>query len=75
MAESQGTGGLIRVERGSPDDAELAALTAVLLATAAAAEGAPEEDSDADRAVAPWRRPERSAGFFAGPRTWQRTAG
>lgn len=61
---------LIRVERGRPDDTELAALTAVLLARSATADA---EQHEPVRPVALWRRPERAAGFV-GPRTWQRAA-
>ncbi|WP_455360097.1 acyl-CoA carboxylase epsilon subunit [Streptomyces sp. SYSU K21746] len=59
----------IRVEKGSPDAAELAALTAVVLALAAA--GA-DQDGDSDRnerRTAGWRRLDRQSGF-RGPRTW-----
>jgi hypothetical protein len=63
------TAQLIRVVRGRPDAAELAALTAVVLARAAA--GA-ERTGPATRtpASAGWRRPERTRGFL-GPRTWR----
>ncbi|MFD3701221.1 acyl-CoA carboxylase epsilon subunit [Streptomyces sp. NPDC058646] len=60
---------LLRIEKGSPDASELAALTAVLLARAAAAGAEPDDVSRRQRAVARWRRPERAAGF-AGPRSW-----
>ncbi|MEU1282574.1 acyl-CoA carboxylase epsilon subunit [Streptomyces sp. NPDC005805] len=61
---------LIRVHRGAPTADELAALTAVLLAGTAAAGAEPEDVSRRQRAVARWRRPERSTGFD-GPRTWR----
>jgi hypothetical protein len=62
---------LLRVERGNPDAHELAALTVVLLARRAGGCSAPDELSRRQRAVALWRRPERSSGFD-GPRTWRR---
>ncbi|MFI7016177.1 acyl-CoA carboxylase subunit epsilon [Streptomyces sp. NPDC050164] len=59
---------LIRIESGAPDDDELAAVTAVLLARFAA----PADDTDVDegRAVARWRRLERMSGHRT-PRSWQ----
>ncbi|MFP3992306.1 acyl-CoA carboxylase epsilon subunit [Streptomyces sp. E11-3] len=61
---------LIRVAKGNPSEAELAALTAVLLARAAHTGAEPDDVSRGQRAVARWRRPERVRGF-AGPRTWR----
>ncbi|MFJ5927751.1 acyl-CoA carboxylase subunit epsilon [Kitasatospora sp. NPDC092948] len=59
---------ILRVEKGSPDGDELAALTVVLLARlAAAADAGPEAGGRLPRAG--WRRPERAPGF-QGPRTW-----
>ncbi|MEU2228226.1 acyl-CoA carboxylase subunit epsilon [Streptomyces sp. NPDC018347] len=62
-------GPLIRVLRGHPSAAELAALTAVVLARAAAGEDRAGAAASA-RAAAGWRRPERVRGFL-GPRTWR----
>ncbi|SEN99726.1 acyl-CoA carboxylase epsilon subunit [Actinacidiphila rubida] len=58
---------IVRVERGHADPEELAALTAILLARAAA--GEPEPATPA-RSTAGWRRLERSRGFRA-PHSWQ----
>ena len=60
---------LIRVVRGSPDAAELAALTAVMLARAVHAAGA-RDAAGRGPAAAGWRRLERRTGFL-GPRTWR----
>ncbi|WP_367044712.1 acyl-CoA carboxylase epsilon subunit [Streptomyces sp. Je 1-332] len=68
--EGQEISQLLRVERGNLDAAELAALTAVLLARAAAVGAEPDDVSRQQRAVAQWRRPER-VGPFQGPRTWR----
>ncbi|MFF3378949.1 acyl-CoA carboxylase subunit epsilon [Streptomyces sp. NPDC002680] len=58
----------LRVERGSPSGEELAALTVVLLARAAATgQAAPEGHRGR---TARWRRPERGPGFES-PRTWR----
>lgn len=66
---------LLRVEKGSPSDEELAALTAVLLARAGAV---PDSGPDGGRASAGpearWRRPEREAAY-ANPRAWRRDSG
>ncbi|MFG2296236.1 acyl-CoA carboxylase epsilon subunit [Streptomyces sp. NPDC048603] len=72
---------LIRVVRGRPDAEELAALTAVLLARAAAFESAPHDAPDGTSAGDPgaavrrpaaagWRRPERT-GRPPGPSSWR----
>ena len=59
---------IVRVERGHADPEELAALTAILLARAAAGEGtAPARPA---RSTARWRRLERTPGFRA-PHSWQ----
>ncbi|MCX4783743.1 acyl-CoA carboxylase subunit epsilon [Streptomyces sp. NBC_01264] len=60
---------LVRVEKGSASPEEVAALTAVLLARAAAP-GPAAEPVHPRRPAAGWRRPERVGGFD-GPRTWQ----
>lgn len=59
---------LLRIEKGSPSEAELAALTAVLLARAGAS-------GTAVRSVCvwrrpSWRRPERLP-VFVNPRAWR----
>ncbi|WP_156727224.1 acyl-CoA carboxylase subunit epsilon [Streptomyces apocyni] len=61
---------LIRVVKGDPSAAELAALTAVLLSRAAQTGAEPDDVSRGQRAVARWRRPERTRGY-TGPRTWR----
>ena len=59
---------VVRVERGHADPEELAALTAILLARAAAGEtGTPAGPA---RSTARWRRLERTPGFRA-PHSWQ----
>ncbi|MDT9687564.1 acyl-CoA carboxylase subunit epsilon [Streptomyces sp. P9(2023)] len=58
---------LLRIEKGDPDPAELAAVTTALLTRLTAV--APRAEGQ-DRPRAAWRRPERSPGF-RGPRTWQ----
>ncbi|MEU9354677.1 acyl-CoA carboxylase subunit epsilon [Streptomyces griseoloalbus] len=63
----------VRVEKGDPSEEELAALTVVLLARAAALADAAATAPVPLRAVARWRRLERAPGF-AGPRTWRRAA-
>ncbi|MCX4513492.1 MULTISPECIES: acyl-CoA carboxylase subunit epsilon [Streptomyces] len=59
---------LLRVEKGHADPEELAAITAVLLARAAAQ----PQDAPAHRgrSTAGWRRLERQSGFRA-PHSWQ----
>jgi hypothetical protein len=60
---------LVRVEKGHADAEELAALTAILLARAAAEE--PEDGAARPkRSTAAWRRLERTPGFRA-PHSWQ----
>jgi hypothetical protein len=59
---------LVRVEKGDAAPEELAAITAVLLARAAAeGDAAPEHPA---KSVAGWRRLERTPGFRA-PHSWQ----
>ncbi|MFI6022742.1 acyl-CoA carboxylase subunit epsilon [Streptomyces sp. NPDC051287] len=59
----------IRVEKGHADPEEVAAITAVLLARAAARPTADTEQSHRSRAKAAWRRLERENGFRA-PHSW-----
>ncbi|MEV5278896.1 MULTISPECIES: acyl-CoA carboxylase subunit epsilon [unclassified Streptomyces] len=59
---------LLRVEKGDAAPEELAAITAVLLARAAAQSDAPAPKRG--RSTAGWRRLERSPGFRA-PHSWQ----
>ena len=56
----------IRVEKGHAEPEEVAAITAVLLARAAAQ---PEPRTHRGRAKAGWRRLEREPGFRA-PHSW-----
>ncbi|WP_371618066.1 acyl-CoA carboxylase subunit epsilon [Streptomyces sp. NBC_00454] len=59
---------LLRVEKGNAEPEELAAITAILLARAAAT---PEDTTAATgRSQAGWRRLERTPGFRA-PHSWQ----
>ncbi|MFD9357454.1 acyl-CoA carboxylase subunit epsilon [Streptomyces sp. NPDC060031] len=58
---------LLRVEKGNAAPEELAAITAILLARAAAA---PEDAGTHPRSQAGWRRLERTPGFRA-PHSWQ----
>ncbi|ARI52051.1 MULTISPECIES: acyl-CoA carboxylase subunit epsilon [unclassified Streptomyces] len=58
---------VLRVEKGHADPEELAAVTAVLLARAAAQPAAPARRG---RDTAGWRRLERTPGFRA-PHSWQ----
>lgn len=63
---------ILRVEKGHAGPEELAALTAVLLARAAA--GGTEAEPDGDRpSAAPWRRLERRT-YFGAPHSWQGAA-
>ncbi|MFF4324370.1 acyl-CoA carboxylase subunit epsilon [Streptomyces sp. NPDC001568] len=68
--DPQQPGHLIRVVKGHPDAEELAALTAVVLARAAASEGMHGGTAGGGPALAVWRRPDRVRGFL-GPRTWR----
>ena len=63
---------LVRVEKGQANDEELAAVTALLLARAAASARHAEIPAarDARRSKAGWRRLERARGFRA-PHSWQ----
>ncbi|MET9954120.1 acyl-CoA carboxylase subunit epsilon [Streptomyces sp. NPDC006339] len=61
------TAGLLRVEKGHAEPEELAAITAVLLARAAAT---PAESAHHGRSTAGWRRLERENGFRA-PHSWR----
>ncbi|MFJ9031138.1 acyl-CoA carboxylase subunit epsilon [Streptomyces sp. NPDC102274] len=58
---------LLRVEKGQAGPEELAAITAVLMARAAAQ---PESPAHRGRSTAGWRRLERTPGFRA-PHSWQ----
>ncbi|MFJ5551608.1 acyl-CoA carboxylase subunit epsilon [Streptomyces sp. NPDC093225] len=58
---------LLRVEKGNAAPEELAAITAILLARAAATPAVPAPRT---RSTAGWRRLERSSGFRA-PHSWQ----
>jgi hypothetical protein len=61
----------LRIEKGSPDECELAALTSVLLARAAALTDLTEDDTDRiARRTAGWRRLERRSGPST-PRSWR----
>ncbi|MET9933791.1 MULTISPECIES: acyl-CoA carboxylase subunit epsilon [unclassified Streptomyces] len=59
---------LLRVEKGHADPEELAAITAVLLARAAARPAA--DTAHRGRTAAGWRRLEREHGFRA-PHSWR----
>ncbi|MEU6015270.1 MULTISPECIES: acyl-CoA carboxylase subunit epsilon [unclassified Streptomyces] len=59
---------VLRVEKGLADPEELAAITAVLLARAAAKPAA--TPAHRGRSTAGWRRLERTPGFRA-PHSWQ----
>jgi hypothetical protein len=72
MAASADPALLIRVEKGQADAAELAALTAVLLARAAALAHR-TEGPEHSRTTAGWRRPERLPDH-RDPRGWQAAA-
>ncbi|MFP3987687.1 acyl-CoA carboxylase subunit epsilon [Streptomyces sp. E11-3] len=57
----------LRVEKGHAEPEELAAITAILMARAAAQ---PQAPAHRGRAKAGWRRLERTPGFRA-PHSWQ----
>jgi len=61
---------LVRVEKGNADPEELAALTALIMARAAAGEAAGAAPTGKVRSTAGWRRLERTPGFRA-PHSWQ----
>lgn len=65
------TANLVRLERGQADPEELAALTAVLLARAAAHSRSVPTAPSAARSRAAWRRLERQHGFPTA-HSWQR---
>ncbi|MEV7618490.1 acyl-CoA carboxylase subunit epsilon [Streptomyces sp. NPDC089799] len=58
---------MLRVEKGHAEPEELAAITAILLARAAAT---PSDVPAPRRSTAAWRRLERTPGFRA-PHSWQ----
>ncbi|MGE7391755.1 acyl-CoA carboxylase subunit epsilon [Streptomyces sp. NPDC004126] len=64
---STATDTLLKVEKGNAAPEELAAITAILLARAAAT---PEEAAATRSSTAGWRRLERSRGFQA-PHSWR----
>ncbi|MFB6516842.1 acyl-CoA carboxylase subunit epsilon [Streptomyces sp. NPDC056401] len=64
---SNATATLLKVEKGNAEPEELAAITAILLARAAAPE---DTATAAASSQAGWRRLERTPGF-RGPRSWQ----
>ncbi|MCB8903750.1 acyl-CoA carboxylase subunit epsilon [Streptomyces sp. adm13(2018)] len=61
---------LLRVEKGHADPEELAAITAVLLARAAARSDEDTAAGHRGRTTAGWRRLEREHGFRA-PHSWR----
>ena len=71
MHETTDAARLVRVDKGSLDHEELAALTAVLHSRATLAVHAPTAHTPRHhaRSTAGWHRLERSSGY-AGPRTW-----
>jgi hypothetical protein len=70
-APVQSTETFLRIEKGSPDECELAALTSVLLARAAALTDLTANDTDRiARRTAGWRRLERRHGPST-PRSWR----
>ncbi|MFR9800421.1 acyl-CoA carboxylase epsilon subunit [Streptomyces sp. MS06] len=60
----------IRVEKGHAEAEEVAALTAILLARAAARSAADTAPAHRGRQRAGWRRLERESGFRA-PHSWR----
>ncbi|GHB20699.1 hypothetical protein GCM10010377_08350 [Streptomyces viridiviolaceus] len=60
----------LRVEKGHAEPEELAAVTAVLLARAAARPESPSPGGSRVRTASRWHRPERHPGFRA-PHSWQ----
>ncbi|GHH51889.1 acyl-CoA carboxylase subunit epsilon [Streptomyces sp. CA-294286] len=67
-ADTAATKNLLRVEKGEAAPEELAAITAILLARAAARPA--EVSAPHGRTAAGWRRLERTPGFRA-PHSWQ----
>ncbi|URN13300.1 acyl-CoA carboxylase subunit epsilon [Streptomyces radiopugnans] len=62
---------MVRVEKGHASEEELAAVTALLMARAAAHQAAAYPAAARPRrSTAPWRRLERTSGFRA-PHSWQ----
>jgi hypothetical protein len=59
---------LVRIEKGNAEPEEVAAVTAVLLARAAAA--GRQVDDVQPRSIAGWRRLERRS-YFRPPHSWQ----
>ncbi|MEV0849897.1 acyl-CoA carboxylase subunit epsilon [Streptomyces sp. NPDC049954] len=71
MSESAtATGDFLRVEKGHAGPEELAAITAVLMARAAARSTEPAPSAHRGRTRAGWRRLEREPGFRA-PHSWR----
>ncbi|MFJ3904576.1 acyl-CoA carboxylase subunit epsilon [Streptomyces sp. NPDC090025] len=64
------TANLLRVEKGNAEPEELAAITAVLLARAAAQPAEETHTHHRARSTAGWRRLERENGFRA-PHSWR----
>ncbi|MEV8622646.1 acyl-CoA carboxylase subunit epsilon [Streptomyces sp. NBC_01268] len=64
------TANLLRVEKGHAEPEELAAITAVLLARAAAQPDEHATSAHHGRSTAGWRRLERENGFRA-PHSWR----
>ncbi|MFE6286799.1 acyl-CoA carboxylase subunit epsilon [Streptomyces sp. NPDC057877] len=60
----------IRVEKGHAEPEEVAAITAILLARAAAHSATPAPHAHGGRVRAGWRRLEREPGFRA-PHSWR----
>jgi acyl-CoA carboxylase epsilon subunit-like protein len=67
---------MIQVVKGSLTDEELAAVTAVLLARAAAGTAARQQAPRGTEPVARWRRLERIPGYsaYTSPLSWQTAA-
>ncbi|MDH6130406.1 acyl-CoA carboxylase subunit epsilon [Kitasatospora sp. GP82] len=63
---------LVRIVRGSLNDEELAALTAVLMARAAAAQAAAAQSAVVEP-IANWQRLERRPAYYS-PVSWQQAA-
>ncbi|GGK26438.1 hypothetical protein GCM10011583_68010 [Streptomyces camponoticapitis] len=68
--ETTGTEHVVRVEKGNPDDEELAAVIAVVLACAATADGDQDESDESPGAAFNWRPTERESAY-RGPRAWR----
>ncbi|MGW1838777.1 acyl-CoA carboxylase subunit epsilon [Streptomyces sp. NPDC002067] len=61
---------LLRVEKGSPNEEELAALTAVLIARAGAGDATAGDGCRTEWSGPSWHRPERMT-VFVNPRAWR----